>query len=169
MSCFLGFCALWNGSHRSYANVMANLTSSSESSFKTIIVQSVTWFGTVSCLCKVILLLFLPFPWIKGRCKRQGFCTAHPPPLSTLGLAVGAADSLQWFRGTDPLRALFQGHLFEEITADGEHTIYFSVYFAISTKINRGGEQVVLEQAVKPKEHREAFHCCQPMTSWTPH
>lgn len=61
--------------------------------------------------------------------------------------------------GRDPLRVLFQGHLFKEITVDAKHTIYFSVYFAISTKINCGievdrvGEQVVLKWLVKAPEY----------------
>lgn len=97
---FLTFCASLNGSLKSYANVMANLTSLSESSFKTIIVQNVTWFGTVSCLCKVILLLFALF--LNQRQMQMSMllclykCThARIPPFYTLGLAVGATDSLQ--------------------------------------------------------------------------
>lgn len=98
--CFLIFCASLNSSHKSYANVMANLTSLNESSFKAIIVQNVTWFGTVSRLCKVILLLFALF--LNQRQMQTSMflclykCThARIPPLYTLGFAAGATDSLQ--------------------------------------------------------------------------
>lgn len=55
--CFLIFSADSN-SPCNYVSVVANLTSLSESFYKAIIVQTVPWFGTVSFLCKMILLLF---------------------------------------------------------------------------------------------------------------
>lgn len=141
--CFLIFSADSN-SPCNYVSVVANLTSLSESFYKAIIVQTVPWFGTVSFLCKMILLLFdlslnqrqmqtsmlpclqnacipydLLFMWRDLQFKLQTLCR-------------------QWFIRKGTLKVLFQGHLFEEITAHEKHTIYFSVYFPISTKINCG-------------------------------
>lgn len=48
---FLIFCADSN-SPCNYVSVVANLASPSESFYKAIIIQGVTWLGTVSFLCK---------------------------------------------------------------------------------------------------------------------